>query len=90
MSHKSAATVYLPHVDSISVPVLKAVSDPYYKITAEALRVTSQIIKVSSISLLLLLLLLLLSYIMIMIKVSFIFLSFIMIMMFSNFWINLL
>lgn len=46
MSHKSAAAVYLPHVDEISRHVIKAVNDPYYKITAEALRVTSQIIKI--------------------------------------------
>jgi len=46
MSHKSASAVFLPHIEGISKPVLKSVSDPYYKITAEALRVCSQIIKI--------------------------------------------
>lgn len=46
MAHKGAATVFIPHIQSISSPVLKATSDPYYKINAEALRVLTEIVKI--------------------------------------------
>ncbi|KAL6064787.1 Cullin-associated NEDD8-dissociated protein 1 [Balamuthia mandrillaris] len=38
--------IFTDHVDALSKPVLEAVGDNYYKITAEALRVTSALIKV--------------------------------------------
>jgi len=46
MDHKGAAAVFLPHIPSLSAPVLKAITDPYYKINAEALRVLTEIVKV--------------------------------------------
>eukprot|EP01127_Copromyxa_protea_P015661 TRINITY_DN4544_c0_g1_i1.p1 TRINITY_DN4544_c0_g1~~TRINITY_DN4544_c0_g1_i1.p1 ORF type:complete len:1238 (+),score=400.75 TRINITY_DN4544_c0_g1_i1:38-3751(+) len=46
MAHKGAAAVFIPHIQSISTPVLKATSDPYYKINAEALRVLAEIVKI--------------------------------------------
>jgi len=46
MAHKGASAVFIPHIQSISVPVLKAISDPYYKINAEALRVLTEIVKI--------------------------------------------
>lgn len=46
MAHKGAATVFVPHIQNISTPVLKAISDPYYKINAEALRVLTEIVKI--------------------------------------------
>jgi len=46
MAHKGAAAVFIPHIESVSAPVLKAISDPYYKINAEALRVLTEIVKI--------------------------------------------
>lgn len=46
MAHKGAAAVFIPHIQNISSPVLKAISDPYYKINAEALRVLTEIVKI--------------------------------------------
>jgi cullin-associated NEDD8-dissociated protein 1 len=43
-SHDPA--VFHPHIKALSVPILKAVGDNYYKITAEALRVTSHLVTV--------------------------------------------
>lgn len=40
------AAVFHPHIKALSAPVLKAVGDNYYKITAEALRVTSHLVTV--------------------------------------------
>jgi len=46
MSHKSAAVVYTKHIDLLLTPVIKAASDNFYKIIAEALRVICQVIKI--------------------------------------------
>jgi cullin-associated NEDD8-dissociated protein 1 len=46
MAHKGAAAVFIPHIQTISTLVLKAISDPYYKINAEALRVLTEIVKI--------------------------------------------
>eukprot|EP01126_Amoeba_proteus_P036246 TRINITY_DN3689_c0_g3_i2.p1 TRINITY_DN3689_c0_g3~~TRINITY_DN3689_c0_g3_i2.p1 ORF type:complete len:1224 (-),score=235.63 TRINITY_DN3689_c0_g3_i2:455-4126(-) len=48
MAHKGSANVFVPHLEAITPFVLRALSDSYYKINGEALRVLTEIIKIYS------------------------------------------